>query len=123
MEQDSDFDFDFDHWAKLAKEQPEEFERQRQLVIEEIIAKSPHSYQKRMQGLQWQIDQIRLQANNPMAACIKISSMMWDTVLGDRGLVEAIEKLNTPELLPDQECQEDAQILQFGRQKPDQEPS
>lgn len=90
-------DFDFEYWAELARNDPEKFERLRKLQIDKIIQSSPEDIQKRMQGIQWQIDQIRQTTKSPMAACIKISSMMWDSVLGDNGLVEAIEKLQEPE--------------------------
>lgn len=52
-----------------------------------------------MEGLQWQIDQIRSAAPNPMSSCLKISQMMWDNVLGENGLVEHMRRLSNPEQL------------------------
>ena len=105
-------DFDFEYWADLAENDPEEFERQRKMIIDEIISSCPKESLKRMQGIQWQIDQIRDTSKNPMSACIKISQMMWDTVLGDNGLIDAIENLNRPGENPDSQNQ-DATILNF----------
>lgn len=106
-------EFDFERWATLARENPEEFERQRKQMIDEIINNSPEMMQKRMQGIQWQIDQVRQTAKTPMAACIKISSMMWDRVLGENGLVEAIEQLDLDSNSLPKKQSEHAQILSF----------
>ncbi|MFT5394962.1 MAG: hypothetical protein ACI85N_000141 [Gammaproteobacteria bacterium] len=46
-----------------------------------------------MQGLQWQIDQVRATSANPMASCLKISQMMWDTTIGENGLVDHLQQL------------------------------
>ena len=40
----------------------------------------PQEKRKRLQGLQWKVDQIRKLANTPMAACITISNMMRDSL-------------------------------------------
>jgi hypothetical protein len=44
-----------------------------------------------MRKLQWRIDRERDLSKNPMAACIKLSQMMWDAVLGEQGLLETIK--------------------------------
>ena len=46
-----------------------------------------------MNGLQWRIDQVRKSANMPPAACLKISSIMWDSAIGESGLAQAIGQL------------------------------
>lgn len=58
-------DFDFDQWATIARQDPEQFERMRQQLINEVIAQSPEHLKQRMEGLQWQIDQIRKQSSSP----------------------------------------------------------
>ena len=98
---DTDTDFNFENWAKIAADDPEEFERLRKELLNNLIQNSPKEIQNRMQGIQWQIDQIRQTSKTPMAACIKISSMMWDSVLGDNGLIDAIEKLQSTDTSPD----------------------
>jgi len=84
---------DFDRWASLAKTDPEAFERKRAEVIETMIQRMPAQKQQRMRCLQWKIDQVRDRASNPLAACIKISEMMWDSLVGPGGLREALEGL------------------------------
>ncbi|MDP1557906.1 MAG: DUF3135 domain-containing protein [Nitrosomonas sp.] len=85
-------DFDFDQWAKMANQDPEQFERMRQQLINELMERAPVHLKQRMEGLQWQIDQIRKQANNPMTACLHISQQMWDKVYGERGLLKALQE-------------------------------
>lgn len=85
--------FDFDYWRKLAVEDPQGFEAARRDALMAIISRAGEHRQQRLQGLQWQIDRIRDTAANPMAACVKISSMMWDKMLGDGGLLESLRRL------------------------------
>ena len=85
-------DIDFDRWARIAKEDPEQFESMRKQMIDEQIAKAPQHLRQRLEGLQWRIDQIRRQAENPMAACLIIYQEMWDSVLGKRGLLNALQE-------------------------------
>lgn len=85
---------DFDEWRQLAQEDPEAFEKRRQAMIEIAIRTAPAERQHRLRGLQWRIDQERRRAPNPMAGCLKLSRMMWDTVQGEHGLLAAMESLN-----------------------------
>ena len=88
-------DFDFDSWAELAARDPDAFEHRRADAIAGLINSAPAHLENRMQGLQWHIDCARKQSETPMAACIRISRMMWDRVLGDNGLVENLEQLTS----------------------------
>jgi hypothetical protein len=54
-------EFDFDAWVKLARENPEEFERQRQVALRATIATAPAEHR----------------SGNALGACIKLNSMMW----------------------------------------------
>jgi len=71
---------DFDFWKQLAKNDPEAFEALRREKIEQLIAQAPKPQRRRLQGLQWQIDQTRKLAGGPMASCLAISNMMWDSL-------------------------------------------
>ena len=112
---DQHTDFDFDQWVRLAREDPERFEQLRQQKIAEMIAEVPEEIRKRMEGLQWKIDQMRQTASNPMASCIRISSLMWDTVLGEDGLVQSIESLDQAPSDGQRKEREPAKIIDFGR--------
>lgn len=71
--------FDFETWAALAQSNRAEFERRRKAVLEEAIATASPEQQPRLRALQWRIDVERERAATPLAACIRISSMMWDS--------------------------------------------
>lgn len=70
----------FDEWVSLAKDNPDEFEAERRRHIESFFNNVPVEKQHRLKGLQWQIDQTRKLSRSPMASCIAISNMMWDSV-------------------------------------------
>ena len=67
--------FDFDAWARLAKSDPEAFERQRAQVIEGAIRSSSPRIQQRLRGLQFRVDAQRRLSRHPLGACIRISRM------------------------------------------------
>ena len=90
-------EFDFDYWVKLAKEDPDAYEDMRKKVIQDVIDNSSPRIKRRLEGLQWQIDQIRSSSTNPMSSCLRISQIMWDKVLGDDGLLEHMRQLSSPE--------------------------
>lgn len=89
-------DFDFDRLAELAQRAPEDFETVRRQMIAQIIESAPETSRRRLNGLQWQVDMVRDRAGTPMGACVEISKMMWDTVAGEGGLLESIQRLTDP---------------------------
>ena len=89
------FSFDFDEWSQLAKDDPFAFEARRIALIEEYLRQFPQSGQRRLRGLQFRIDMVRRRARTPMGACLKISSMMWESLLGKHGLKDALDTLVT----------------------------
>lgn len=81
--------FDFDSWVALAKLDQESFEASRKERIQETLERAilRGGNRRRLQGLQCRIDMERRRARTPLKACIRLSSMMWDSV------VELREKL------------------------------
>ncbi|WP_096087237.1 DUF3135 domain-containing protein [Agaribacterium haliotis] len=75
--------------SKLARENPEALEALRQREIDQLIAGAPAEYQRRLRGLQFQIDSKRQLHSNPMGACIEISRMMMQSVAKLREALEA----------------------------------
>ena len=86
-------DFEFGTWRQLAKTSPESFATKRLEAIEQLIASAPLEKQQRLRGLQWQIDQTRERANNPLTACVRVSALMWNAVAGENGLIENLASL------------------------------
>ena len=79
-------ELDFDEAMQLARTDPEIFERYRQYVIDTLIARAPERNQEHLRRLQWRIDQERERASNPVAACVKLYEMMWESFAGEYGL-------------------------------------
>jgi len=77
MSEPSDPAFDFEAWAKLARENPEEFERRRGQEIRKVIDARP-DLRHRLEGLQFRIDAERKLARTPLKACLRISTLMWN---------------------------------------------
>lgn len=109
--------FDFTEWSRLAARDPEAFERRRAHLLDQAIRQAPESRRHRLRCLQWRVDQIRRTKRTPMAACLEISRMMWDSVLGEDGLLDAIKRLQEPgasSVAPG--ARRPARILAFPRQ-------
>lgn len=70
---------DFDYWLQLAQDDPVGFESLRTETLESHISRASDAQQNRLRCLQWRIDRVRDNAKTPLAACISISDMMWDT--------------------------------------------
>jgi hypothetical protein len=85
---------DFDAWAEVARTDPEAFERMRLAAIERCIADAPVQNQERLRRLQWRIDQERRRAGTPLAACIRVSRMMWQSLIGEGGLRDRLLMVN-----------------------------
>lgn len=81
---------DFDTWSALAHSDPNAFEALRMRLIDDVIRRAPPQRQHRLRCLQWRIDQIRRTSHTPMAACLRLSNMMWETVVGRHGLLAAL---------------------------------
>jgi len=72
--------FKFDEWSELSQKDPEAFEELRQKTIDEFIDGVAVEKQQRLRCLQWKIDRVREQNTTPLAACVAISDMMWDSL-------------------------------------------
>ncbi|MFC1748632.1 DUF3135 domain-containing protein [Pseudomonadota bacterium] len=88
---DSTATFAFDDWKDLAETNPQAFEQKRRDFIDSFISKASSRHRNRLEGLQWRIDIERRRSSTPLSACVRISSMMLDSVYGDAGLVSALK--------------------------------
>jgi len=100
----------FDKLAKLFQDDPEEFEKYRQMVIEEFINKLPEERQQRARGLQFRIDNEMRKIKNPLARAAKMNSMMVESLMELEGLFKVV--LGGAEL---PEPAERADVLPFAR--------
>ena len=90
----------FDELMRLASQEPEKLEDLRKNWVDTTINSAPEPYQRRLRGLQFQIDMERERASNPVSSCIRISQMMHE---GLANLREAINKTENDNLEEDNE--------------------
>jgi hypothetical protein len=75
--------FEFDEWAKLAKDDPEEFSARRQVSVGQLIDQAPtEKAKRRLERLQFHIDMEIRKSRHPMGACVRLHSMMLDYAQG-----------------------------------------
>ena len=103
--------FDFDAWAQLAQTDPKAFEIKRKTAIEEVISGATRRNRPRLRRMQWKLDRIRQVSPTPMAACIRMQALLWQSVLGEDGLLDRLQRMPSPEKPSDRS----AQILEFRR--------
>ncbi len=70
----------FETLRQLAETDPERLEQLRHRLTERLIANAPERSQRRLRGLQFQIEARLRLAPNPVAACIAVSGMMHETL-------------------------------------------
>ncbi len=115
MQPESTIAFDFDTWAALAREDAEAFERRRQELLEQFIAQAPAHLQERLRRLQWRIDAERRRYKHPLKSCMALHAMMWESMYGSGGLLEALNSLRDPLLGKPQSSPRSGDILPFRR--------
>jgi len=87
----------FDELLTLAKENPEKLEAYRQEQVEKLINEAPENSQRRLRGLQFQIDaQRKIHQDSPMGSCMSISKMMHESFAEMRSWLNQITGVNDP---------------------------
>ena len=107
-------DFDFDKWAQLAKDDPAEFERQREATLRATIAQAPSEHRQRLEGLQFRLNLERQRAGSPLGSCVRLNSLMWagfyrlrkELNAAARGLSQPGEARPSAEVIPFQAARE-----------------
>ena len=105
-------EFDIEEWQRLAREDPEAFERKRKATIEAVIAEAPAEHRQRLRGLQFRIDLERRRAKTALGAAIRLQSMMWERLMELR---EALLVLSGGEDASEPAPRTAARILPFSK--------
>ena len=103
--------FDFDAWAELARSDPQAFEIKRKDAIEDVINSAPRRTHQQLRQLQWKLDRIRDTSATPLAACIRMQELLWESVLGEDGLLDRLQGLSMTLKQP----RSNATIVEFRR--------
>ena len=82
--------FDFDQWSSLPVSDRDAFESRRTALRDTLISQASPNRQASLRRLQWRIDAERLRSGSDLGACLRLSEMMWERVLGPSGLLEAL---------------------------------
>jgi hypothetical protein len=102
----------FDEMMQLAKTDPHTLENIRRVLIEDLITDAPKSCQRRLRGLQFQIDMQHRKAGNPTGACVAISKMMQDSVFRLRATLNGFTDQNAA-VEPEPSDTSSAEVLRF----------
>ena len=78
----------FDDFVALLASDPEGFEALRTTLIENEIANAPLKDQRRLRGIQFQVDCARRASKNPIASCVKIQKMLYESAEELKSLVQ-----------------------------------
>jgi len=81
----------YEELREMAQKDPEALERLRLEHVRATINSAPEKYRQRLSGLQFQIDGQRRLAKSPMAACLRISKMMHDSLHELKTVIEEEE--------------------------------
>lgn len=102
---------DFDTMMELAKKDPEAFDRFKAEAVNATINEASESQQRRLRGLQWQVDMEVKKAKNPMEGCIRVSEMMHDKLWELRVALENQDGGHFDEFFHDEELDQTADII------------
>ena len=78
-QQPSEDGFDFNEWYVLARTDPEAYALRRTALIRMAIESASERNRNRLNGLQFRIDAECRLARTPLQACLRLSSMTWDS--------------------------------------------
>ena len=96
----SPYPLDITQLIEFAKSDPEAFESERKAALDDFFCHADQANASRLRGIQWRIDRERERSANPMAACVKLNSMMWDFFSGEEGLVNVLNLSRQSEVKP-----------------------
>ena len=83
----------FDHFASLAKKDPDAFEAYRKKLIEKTIEDAPRERRTNLQRYQWRIDQETRKHDNSLGACIKLTQMMSQRMFSINKQLDTLTKI------------------------------
>jgi len=84
-----------DALIKMAQDDPEGLELLREQLCRQLIKNAPEKYQRRLNGLQFQIDMARKKSNNDLHSCIKLSEMMMESYQNLQSALNDLKMENT----------------------------
>jgi uncharacterized protein DUF3135 len=108
-------EFDFEYWRSLHQNSPELFEQEREEWLTKLINDAPVNYRKRLSGIKFHIDTIRSTEKNPLQTCVKLSSMMMDSINDVRMFLDELGQIMKGRPSDEELNKTTAKVLQFVR--------
>jgi hypothetical protein len=109
-------DFDWKAWSDLARNDPEAFEARRRESIAALIDSAPAEHRRRLEGLQFRIDLERTRSRHPFGACVRLSNLMWKSLLEMQSALEDLQaQLTEHGRLTTREPPATAEVVPFPR--------
>jgi Protein of unknown function (DUF3135) len=102
----------FDELADLGRRDPDALQRLGRLLTDDVIRHAPGASRRRLEGLKFRIEMERQRAPNPLAACARLSQMMFES------LSELHSVLNEPDGFRKPATPTSAKILGLARPTP-----
>lgn len=87
-----DFEFDFEEWAELAKLDPEEFDRRRDLLMAKLREGMEPASSPPMDGTRWRIDIERQRCTTSLQLSLRLYSLMWDRLYDLRNSLQELNE-------------------------------
>lgn len=106
---------DFDTLMELAEKDPAAFDQLKAEAVEDTISSASADSQRRLRGLQWQVDVELKKAKTPMEGCVKVSEMMHDSLWELRMVLENHDAGLIDEFFHDAELDATADIIPLKR--------
>lgn len=78
---DSEFRPTINHLITWAEKEPELLQQWFEQEVENLISSAPITHQDKLRGLQFKIEMEKRRAKNPMASCIAISKLMYESFM------------------------------------------
>lgn len=86
---------DHERLSQLVRDDPQAFETLRNELIADFIGHEPEKYQRRLRGLQFRVDCLRRLSHTPLAAFLKIQTLMWESFLKmDHELQKFVQRIH-----------------------------
>lgn len=106
---------DFDTLMELAEKDPAAFDQLKAEAVEDTISSASADSQRRLRGLQWQVDVELKKAKTLMEGCVKVSEMMHDSLWELRMVLENHDAGLIDESFHDAELDATADIIPLKR--------
>jgi hypothetical protein len=107
--------FDRQEWERLARDDPQEFDRRRHAAVAAAIARAPERLQERLRALQCRVDLELRRAGTPLAGTLRLHALMWDQFEAMRA---ALNGARPPKPGPDRLQQREGKVVPFEPRSP-----